>query len=157
MGESRGVLPAKYGEVRFTERRMNRDGNLTKIRSRREKCCLPRKRVGVRTHRWRRESEQKFRSWESTVLGGPVFEAEFTLGQLKSPNTVQSDRREMMVSSVQIRDMLSGGGLLGLLYTRAIVNGSVLKSRSYIIRLTYSEEEVVGGSSTRWGRRLDLT
>ncbi len=74
---------------------------------------MTRKRVGVRTHWWRRESEQKFGSWESTVLGGVVFEAQSTLGQLKSPNTIQSDRREMMVSSVQIRDMLSGGGVTG--------------------------------------------
>ncbi len=74
---------------------------------------MTRKRVGVRTHWWRRESKQKFRSWESTVLGGAVFEAQLTLGQVKSPNTIQSDRREMMVSSVQIRDMLSGGGVTG--------------------------------------------
>ncbi len=79
---------------------------------------------------------QKFRSWESTVLGGAVFEVQLTLGQLKSPNTMQSDRREMMVSSVQIRDMLSGGGVLGLRYTTAIVDGSVIKSRSHTIRLT---------------------
>ncbi len=51
---------------------------------------------------------------ESTVLGGAAFEAQLTLGQLKSPNTMQSDRREMMVSSVQIRNMLSRGGVLGL-------------------------------------------
>ncbi len=63
----------------------------------------------------------------------------------------------MMVSSVQIRDMLSGGGVLGLRYTPAIVVSSVLKSRSNTIRLTYREEGVVGGSSTRSGRRLDLT
>ncbi len=93
-------------------------------------------RVGVKTHWWRRESEQKFRSWESTVLGGAVFEAQSTLGQLKSPNTMQADRREMMVSSVQIRDMLSGGGVLGQRYTRTIVDGSVLKSSSHTIRLT---------------------
>ncbi len=74
---------------------------------------MTRKRVGVRTHWWRRESEQTFRSWESTVLGGAVFEAQSTLGQLKSPNTMQSDRREMMVSSVKIRDMLSEGGYWG--------------------------------------------
>ncbi len=92
--------------------------------------------VGVRTHWWRREYEQKFRSWESTVLGGAVFEAQLTLGQLKSPNTIQLDRREMMVSSVQIRDMLSGGGVLGLRYTTAIGAGSVLKSRPHTIRLT---------------------
>ncbi len=79
------------------------------------------KRVGVRTHWWRRESEQKFRSWESTVLGGAVCETQLTLGHLKSPNTTQSDRRETMVSSVQIRDMLSVDGVLGLRYTRAIV------------------------------------
>ncbi len=85
---------------------------------------MTRKRVGVRTHWWRRESEQKFRSWESTVIGEAVFEAQLTLGQLKSPNTMQSDRREMMVSSVQIRDMLSGGGALGLRYARAIVDSS---------------------------------
>ncbi len=97
---------------------------------------MTRKRVGVRTYWWRRESEQKFRSWESTVLGEAVFEAQLTLGQLKSPNTMQSDRREMMVSSVQIRDMLSGGGVLGLRYTTAKVDGSVLKSRSHTIRLT---------------------
>ncbi len=41
LGESRGVSPAKYAVVRFTERRMNRDRgdkewDLTKIRSRRE-------------------------------------------------------------------------------------------------------------------------
>ncbi len=84
----------------------------------------------------RRESEQKFRSWESTVLGGAVFEAQLTLRQLKSPNTMQADRREMMVSSVQIRDMLSGGGVLGLRYTTAIVDGSVLKSSSHTIKLT---------------------
>ncbi len=48
----------------------------------------------VRTHWWRRESEQRFRSWESTVLGGAVFEAQLTLGQLKSPNTIQPDRRD---------------------------------------------------------------
>ncbi len=54
-----------------------------------------------------------FIGWESTVLGGAVFEAQLTLGQLKSPNTMQSDRREMMVSSVQIRDMLSGVGYWG--------------------------------------------
>ncbi len=83
---------------------------------------MTRKRVGVRTHWWKRESEQKFRSWESTLLGGAVFEAQLTLGQLKSPNTMQSDRREMMVSSVQIRD-----GVLGLRYTRAIVDGSVFQ------------------------------
>ncbi len=93
-------------------------------------------RVGVRTHWWRRESEQKIRSWESIVIGGAIFEAQLTLGQLKSPNTMQSDRREMMVSSVQIRDMLSGGGVLGIRYTRTIVNGSVLKSSSHTIRLT---------------------
>ncbi len=58
------------------------------------------------------------------------------LGQSKSPNTMQLDRREMMVSSVQIRDMLSRGGVLGLRYTTAIVDGSVLKSRSHTIRLT---------------------
>ncbi len=68
-----------------------------------------RKRIGVRPHWWRRDSEQKFRSWESTVLGGAVFETKFTLGQLKPPNTTQSDRREMMVSSVKIRGKLSGG------------------------------------------------
>ncbi len=39
---------------------------------------------------WIRESEQKFRSWESTVFGGAVFETQSTLGQLKSPNTVRS-------------------------------------------------------------------
>ncbi len=33
-----------------------RCGNLTNIRSRREGCWLTRKRVGVRTHWWRRES-----------------------------------------------------------------------------------------------------
>ncbi len=71
---------------------------------------MTRKRVGVRTHWWKSESEQKFRSLESTVLGGAVFEAQLTLGQLKSSNTMQSDRREMMVSSVQIRDMLLGMG-----------------------------------------------
>ncbi len=97
---------------------------------------MTRKRVGVRTHWWRRESEQKFRSWESTALGGAVFETQLTLGQLKLPNTTQSDWREMMVSSVQIRDMVSGGGALGLRYTRAIVDGSELKSSSYTIRLT---------------------
>ncbi len=97
---------------------------------------MTRKRVGVRTHWWRRESEQNFRSLESTVLGGAVFEAQLTLGQLKSPNTTQLDRREMMVSSVQIRDMLSGDGVLGLRYTRVIVDDSVLKSRSHTIRLT---------------------
>ncbi len=43
--------------------------------------------VGVRAQWWRMESEQKFRSWESTVFGGAVFEAQLTLGQLKSPNT----------------------------------------------------------------------
>ncbi len=96
---------------------------------------MTRKRVRVRTHWWR-ESEQKLRSWESTILGGVVFEAQLTLGQLKSPNTMQSDRREMMVSSVKIRDMLSGGGVLGLRYTTAMVDGSVLKSRSHTIRLT---------------------
>ncbi len=87
---------------------------------------MPRKRVGIRIHWWRRESEKNLKSWESTVLGGAVFEAQSTLGQLKSPNAMQSDRREMMVSSVQIRDMLSGGGVLGLRYTTAIVDGSVL-------------------------------
>ncbi len=97
---------------------------------------MTRKLVGVRTHWWRRESEQKFRSWESTVFGGAVFEGQFTMGQLKSPNTMQSDRREMTVLSVQIRDMLSGGGVLGLRYTRAIVDGSVLNSSSHTIRLT---------------------
>ncbi len=97
---------------------------------------MTRKRAGVRTHWWRRESEQKFRSWESTVLGGAAFEAQLTLGQLKSPNTMQSGRRETMVSSVQIKDMLSGGGVLGLRYTTATVDGSVLKSRSHTIRLT---------------------
>ncbi len=45
---------------------------------------MTRKRVGVRTHWWKRESEQKLRSWESTVIGGTVFEAQLTLGQLKS-------------------------------------------------------------------------
>ncbi len=75
-------------------------------------------------------------SWESTVLGGAVFGTQLTLGQLKAPNTTHSDRREMMVSSVQIRVMLSGGGVLGLRYTTAIVDGSVLKSRSHTIRLT---------------------
>ncbi len=75
---------------------------------------MTRKRVGLRTHWWRRESEQKFRSWESTVLGGAVLEGQFPLEQLKSPNTMQSDRQEMTVSSVQIRDMLSGGAVLGL-------------------------------------------
>ncbi len=74
---------------------------------------MTRKRVGVRTHWWRRESEQKFRSWESAMLGGAVFEAQLTLGQLKSPNTMQSDRRKMIVSSVQIRGMLSGVGYWG--------------------------------------------
>ncbi len=98
---------------------------------------MTRKRVGVRTHWWRRESEQKFRSWESTVLGGAVVEAQLTLGQLKSPNTTQSDRREMMVSSGQIREMLSGGGVLGLRYKlTAIVDGSELTSSSHTIRLT---------------------
>ncbi len=72
----------------------------------------------------------------TTVLGGVVFEAQLSLGQLKSPNTTQSDRREMMLSSVQIRDMLSGGGVLGLWYTRAIVAGSELKSSQHTIRLT---------------------
>ncbi len=48
-----------------------------------------------------------------------MLEAQLTLGQLKSTNTMQSDRREMMVSSVQVRDMLSGGGVLGLRYTTA--------------------------------------
>ncbi len=89
-----------------------------------------------RMHWWRRESQQKFESWESTVLGGAAFETQLTSGLLKSPNATQSDRREMMVSSVQIRDMLSGGGVLGLRYTTAIVGGSVLKSRSHTIRLT---------------------
>ncbi len=104
---------------------------------------MTRNRVGVRTHWWRRESEQKFRSWEATVLGGEVFETQLTFGQLKLPNTTQSDRREMMVSSVQIRDMSSfydiyiyGCGVLGLRYTRAIVDGSQLKSSSHTIRLT---------------------
>ncbi len=97
---------------------------------------MTRKRVGVRTHWWRRESEQKFRSWESTVLGGLVCETQFTWGQLKPPNIAQSDRREMMVSSVQIRDMLSGGGVLGLRYAGAIIGGSVLKNSSHTIRLT---------------------
>ncbi len=87
-------------------------------------CRLTLKRVGLRTHWWRRESEQRFSSSESTVIGGAVFETQLTLGQLKSPNTTQSDRREMMVSSVQIRDMLSGGGALGLRYARAIVDSS---------------------------------
>ncbi len=71
-----------------------------------------------------------------TVLGGAVFEAQLTLGQLKSPSTTQSDRREMMVSSEQIRDMLSGGGVFGLRYTRAIVAGSELKSSQHTIRLS---------------------
>ncbi len=106
---------------------------------------MTRKRIGVR----RRESDQKFRSWESTVFGGAAFETQLTLGQLKSTITMQSDRREMMVSSLQIRDMLSGGGLLGLRYTTAIVDGLVLKSRSHTIRFTSSEEGVVGESSTR--------
>ncbi len=74
---------------------------------------MTRKPVGVRTHWWRRDSEQNFRSWESTVFGGAVFETHLTLGQLKSPNTTQSDRREMMVSSVPIRDILSGGWGIG--------------------------------------------
>ncbi len=81
-------------------------------------------------------SEQMFRGWESTVLGGAVFEAQLTIGQLKSPNTMQSDRREMMVSSVQIRDMLSGEGVLGLRYSTSKDDGSVLKTRSHTIRLT---------------------
>ncbi len=86
---------------------------------------------------WERiEPEQRFRSWKSTVLGGVVCETQFTWGQLKSPNTTQSDRREMMVSSVQIRDMLSGGGVLGLRYAGAITGGSVLKNSSHKIRLT---------------------
>ncbi len=55
----------------------------------------------------------------------------------------------MMVSSVQIRDMLSGDGELGLRYRRVIIDGSVLKSSSHTIRLTLSEEGVVGWSSTR--------
>ncbi len=97
---------------------------------------MTRNRVGVRTHWWRQESEPKFRCWQSTVLGGAVFETQLTLRQLKSTYTTQSDRREMMVSSVQIRDMLSGGGVLGLRYIGAIFDSSELKSSSHAIRLT---------------------
>ncbi len=50
-----------------------------------------------------------------------------------------------MFSSVQIRDKLSGGGVLGLRYVRAIIDGSVLKSSSHTIRLTQSEEGVRKG------------
>ncbi len=74
---------------------------------------MTRNRVGVRTHWWRQESEPKFRCWESTVLGGTVFETQLTLRQLKLPYTTQSDRREMMASGVQIRDMLSEAGYWG--------------------------------------------
>ncbi len=92
--------------------------------------------IDTETGRGKDTLVEEFRSWESTVLGGAVFEAQLTLGQLKSLNTMQSGRREMIVSSVQIKDMLSGGGVLGLRYTTAIVDGSVLKSRSHTIRLT---------------------
>ncbi len=72
------------------------------------------------------------------------------MGQLKSPNTMQSDRREIMVSSVQIRDMLSGSRVLGLRYAMAIVDGSVLKSRSHTIRLTQSEEGSWAGALAKY-------
>ncbi len=97
---------------------------------------MTRKRVGVRTHWWRRESGQKFRSWESTVFGGAAFETQLTSEQLKPHNPTQPDRWELMISSVQIRDVLSGGGVLGLRYTNAIVASSVLKNSSHTKRLT---------------------
>ncbi len=53
----------------------------------------------------------------------------------------------MMVSSIQIRDMLSVGGVLGLWYTRTIIDGSVLKSSSHTIRLTQSEEGFWAGAA----------
>ncbi len=106
---------------------------------------MTRKRVGVRTHWWRRESDQKFRSLESTVFVGAVFETQLTLGQLKSLNTKESERWEAMFSSVHIRDKLSGGWVMVLRYVRAIIVGSVLKSSSHTIRLTQSEEGVRRG------------
>ncbi len=48
---------------------------------------------GVRIHWWRRKSERKFRSWESTVFGGTVFGTQSTLRQLKSPQYGQIDGR----------------------------------------------------------------
>ncbi len=51
---------------------------------------MTRKRVGLRTHYWMRESEHKFRNWESSVFGGAVFETHLTLTQLESPNTTQN-------------------------------------------------------------------
>ncbi len=83
--------------------------------------------VRVRTHWWRRESEQKFGSWESAVFGETVFETQLTVGQLKSPNTAPSERREMMVSIAQIRNMFSGGG---------VFDGSGLENSQHTIRLT---------------------
>ncbi len=48
-----------------------------------------------------------------------------------------------MVSSAQIRDMLSGGGIFGLRFTRAIEE-KFTYNKSYI-----TGERFVGGSSTR--------
>ncbi len=60
----------------------------------------------------------------------------YLVGQLKSHNTTQSARREMMVPSVQIRDMLPGDGVLGRRYTGVISDGSMLKSSLHTIKLT---------------------
>ncbi len=46
----------------------------------------------------------------------------------------------MLIKVLLTRDMLSGGGILGLRYTRAIIDGSVLKSSSHTISRTQSEE-----------------
>ncbi len=46
-----------------------------------------------------------------------------------------------------MKGMLSGGGVLGLRYTRAIIDGLVLKSSSHTIRLTQSEEGFWAGAA----------
>ncbi len=57
------------------------------------------------------------RTYEGTLRvarrgGGAILATLFTFGQLKSPNMRQSELWVIRVSSVQQRDVLSGGGLL---------------------------------------------
>ncbi len=74
---------------------------------------MARKRVRVRTHWWRTESGQKFRSWESTVFGGAAFETQLTSEQLKPHNP--ADDFECTNKGYVVREWGFGGyGIQGL-------------------------------------------
>ncbi len=74
------------------------------------------------------------------------------LGDEGLSRATQSGRWEMMVSSAQIRDMLSEGGVFELRHTGTLSVGSVVKNSLHTVRLIENEEGAIVGDSTRWGR-----